>query len=79
MLASVIDRIFDLDAILRQSVGSSWASLSPSQQNMLRQAFCRYTVASYVNSFDRFNGQRFTVEPQTRQADENPIVAPRRG
>ena len=84
MLAPVLDRIFDLDAILRQSVGSSWASLSPSQQNMLRQAFRRYTIASYVNSFDHFNGQRFAVEPQTRPvgSDEQVVrtrITPRSG
>jgi phospholipid transport system substrate-binding protein len=28
----------------------------------LRPAFRRYTIASYVNSFDHFIGQRFTVE-----------------
>ncbi len=33
---------------------------------MLLQAFRRYTVASYVNSFDDFNGQRFEVKPDTR-------------
>jgi phospholipid transport system substrate-binding protein len=66
MLAPVIDRVFDLDAILRQSVGPAWATLPPSQQDTLRPAFRRYTVASYVNSFDRFNNQRFTVESQTR-------------
>jgi phospholipid transport system substrate-binding protein len=61
MLAPLIDRIFDLDAVLRTSVGSAWASLPPSQQT-----FRRYTIASYVNSFDHFNGQRFSVEPQTQ-------------
>ncbi|MGP0003219.1 MAG: ABC transporter substrate-binding protein [Acetobacteraceae bacterium] len=66
MLAPVIDHVFDIDAILRQSVGLVWASLPLSQQDTLRAAFRRYTIASYVNSFDHFNGQRFSVEPQTR-------------
>src|SRR6202035_2690251 len=52
MLAPVIDRVFDLDAILRSSVGLSWSSLPPDQQDQLRSAFRRYTIASYVNSFD---------------------------
>ena len=30
------------------------------------QAFRRYTVASYVNSFDAYKGQRFEVKPDTR-------------
>jgi phospholipid transport system substrate-binding protein len=65
MLAPVIDQVFDLDAVLRTSVGSAWASLPPDQQDMLRPAFRRYTVASYVNNFNSFNGQQFAVEPQT--------------
>ena len=74
MLAPVIDRVFDLDAILRQSIGPAWTTLPPSQQDTLRPAFRRYTVASYVNSFDRFNGQRFAVEPQTRPVDNGEQV-----
>jgi phospholipid transport system substrate-binding protein len=66
ILAPVIDLVFDLDAVLRTSVGSTWASLPPGQQNLLRLAFRHYTVSSYVNSFDRFDGQQFAVEPQTR-------------
>lgn len=65
-LAPVIDRVFDLDAVLRSSVGSAWASLPPVQRDMLQPVFRRYTIASYVNSFNSFNGQQFTVEPQTR-------------
>jgi phospholipid transport system substrate-binding protein len=66
MLAPVIDRSFDVATILGQSIGPSWSSLSPDQQAMLLQAFRRYTVASYVNSFDRYEGQRFEVQPETR-------------
>jgi phospholipid transport system substrate-binding protein len=66
MLAPLVDRVFDLDVVLRTSVGSAWVSLPPSQQDLLRPAFRRYTIASYVNSFDHFNGQRFSVEPQTQ-------------
>jgi len=66
MLAPVIDRSFDIGTILGESIGPTWSSLSPDQQAMLLQAFRRYTVASYVNSFDRYEGQRFEVQPETR-------------
>ena len=66
MLAPVIDQVFDLNAVLRTSVGPEWDSLPQNQQDMLRPAFRRYTVASYVNNFNSFNGQQFTVEPQPR-------------
>jgi len=66
MLAPVIDQTFDLQAILQDSVGPTWESLPPDQQKMLEEAFRRYTVASYVNSFDAFKGQRFQVKPDLR-------------
>ncbi len=66
MLAPVIDSVFDLDAVLRTAVGSAWTSLPPDQRNMLRPAFRRYTVVSYLNNFSSFKGQRFIVQPQPR-------------
>ncbi len=77
MLGPVIDHSFDLTAIMKQSIGSSWAGLSPDQQNLLIDAFRRYTVASYVNSFDAFNGQRFEVSPETRAVGNEQVVQTR--
>jgi len=65
-LALIIDRTFDLKTILEESVGPHWVSLSSNDQDMLMDAFRRYTVASYVNSFDQYDGQRFDVRPDTR-------------
>jgi len=65
-LAPVVETTFDLDNVLQVSVGPLWGSLPPDQQELLRAAFRRYTVASYVNSFDSFDGQRFEVSPQLR-------------
>ena len=77
-LAPVIDQVFDLNAVLRASVGLAWDSLPANQQDQLRPVFRRYTIASYVNSFNSFDGQRFTIEPQTRPAgNDEQIVATR--
>ena len=65
-LAPVIDRAFDLSAILQLSVGPAWASLPPDQQATLLTAFRRYTIANYVNSFDNYTGQHFDVLPDTK-------------
>jgi phospholipid transport system substrate-binding protein len=73
-LAPVIDRTFDLAAILQESVGASWPTLPPAQQAVLTDAFRRYTVSSYVNSFDDFNGQRFTISPDTRAVGSEQVV-----
>ena len=65
-LAPVIDRAFDLPAILQLSIGPSWSGLASDQQTRLLTAFRRYTVANYVNSFDNYNGQHFDVSPDTK-------------
>ncbi len=77
MLAPVVDRTFDLQAILQELVGAPWSTLPPDQQKMLTEAFRRYTIASYVNSFDAFNGQRFEVSPDTRPVGNEQVVQTR--
>lgn len=74
MLSPVIDQTFDLSAILQASVGAAWSALTPDQQQMLAQAFRRYTVATYVNSFNSFDGQRFDVSPTTRAVGKEQVV-----
>jgi phospholipid transport system substrate-binding protein len=73
-LAPAIDQAFDLPAVLAVSVGPGWASLSAEQQSRLLEAFRRYTVASYVANFDSYNGQRFSVLPETRGLDTGRVV-----
>src|SRR5262249_31120298 len=65
-LTPAIEHAFDLTAILQLSVGPSWSSLQPADQNTLLTAFRRYTIANYVNSFDNYTGQRFDVQPPAR-------------
>jgi phospholipid transport system substrate-binding protein len=84
VLAPAVDQAFDLRAVLAISVGPSWANLSPDLQGRLLDAFRRYTVASYVANFDSYDGQRFTVSPNTRSLDAGRVVVqssfePRRG
>jgi phospholipid transport system substrate-binding protein len=83
-LAPMVDQTFDLRAVLVASVGSGWTSVSPDQQGRLLDAFRRYTVASYVANFDRYDGQSLTVLPDTRSLDAERVVVrsrivPRRG
>ncbi|PPQ27372.1 ABC transporter substrate-binding protein [Rhodopila globiformis] len=83
-LEPIVERTFDLQSILKESVGPRWASLPANEQDMLMQAFRRYTVASYVNSFDKYDGQRFVIKPDTRPVGNGEQVVqtqiiPRRG
>jgi len=73
-IAPVIGRTFDLEALVRQVVGSRWAALPPDQQGALGDAFRRYTVASYVSNFDDYSGERFEVLPGVVAVGDDRIV-----
>ncbi|MBS0560245.1 MAG: ABC transporter substrate-binding protein [Proteobacteria bacterium] len=74
-LAPAIDRALDLPAILQVSVGpAAWNTLPPDQQAALLDAFRRYTISLYVSSFNNFNGQKFTIEPDLRTVGNDQIV-----
>jgi len=77
MIAPVIGRTFDLEAILRQVVGPRWTSLPAEQQTQLADAFRRYTIASYVANFDSFSGQHFDVAPIARAVGNDRVVETR--
>jgi phospholipid transport system substrate-binding protein len=74
MLAPVVERAFDLPDILKVSVGPGWSALTGDQQAALLAAFRRYTIASYVDNFDSYNGQRFVVSPTTRTLGDGRMV-----
>jgi phospholipid transport system substrate-binding protein len=74
MLAPAADRALDMGTILQVSIGSMWNTLSADQHSTLLDAFRRYTINSYVNSFDNYNGQRFVVDPNLRAVGANQVV-----
>jgi phospholipid transport system substrate-binding protein len=75
MLDPVISQVFDLQGILRVSVGLSWDGISPDQRAALMTAFRRFTVATYVANFDSYNGQQFEVSPAVRRSGQDEIVS----
>jgi phospholipid transport system substrate-binding protein len=77
MLAPVIDQTYDLDAVLRVSVGSRWSTLDEAARQALAVAFRRFTIATYVANFDSYDGERFEVMPNPRSSGSDEIVASR--
>jgi phospholipid transport system substrate-binding protein len=73
-LAPVIERVFDLDAVLAASIGLSWATLPAAQQAALATAFRRYTISSYTTSFNSYNGQSFQLSPTVRALGNGEVV-----
>ncbi len=76
-IAPAIDRTFDLQAVLRSSVGTQWPTLDEATQGALHAAFRRFTIASYVASFDKDEGERFELTPTLRQVGADQIVQTR--
>src|SRR5215471_17079961 len=60
-LAPVVDRIFDVPSMIRLTLGSSWATLPPAQQQQLTAAFRHYIAATYADRFDSYSGEQLQV------------------
>ena len=76
-LAPSVDAALDLPVILSTSVGLQWSSLPPDQQQSLLEAFRRYTIATYVNNFDNFDGQKLEILPDLRSVGSQQVVQTR--
>jgi len=73
-LTPVVDVAFDLPAILRLSVGPSWTSMALAEQQRLLAVFRQYTVATFVENFDSYDGQTVTVSPNPRPLSDGAQV-----
>ncbi len=73
-LAPVIDKVFDVDTILRTSVGLKWNSLDEATRKVLFSVFRSFTIASYAANFDKDSGEKFDVLPQTRASGADLVV-----
>ena len=60
-LQPVIRRSFDIAAMARLSVGSTWADLHERQRTQLTESFGRYISATYADRFDSYAGQKLEV------------------
>jgi phospholipid transport system substrate-binding protein len=74
VLAPVLDRVFDLETVLKVSVGLRWDSLDPAVRTKLLKVFRRFTIATYVANFDKYDGERFQILPATRESGTDRIV-----
>jgi phospholipid transport system substrate-binding protein len=73
-LAPVVDQVFDLKTVLKVSVGLRWDNMDADVRARLLEAFRRFTVATYVASFDKYDGEQFQILPGARDAGADRIV-----
>jgi phospholipid transport system substrate-binding protein len=74
LVAPVIDKVFNLEAILQTSVGLRWSSLDEAARRTLFTVFRAFTIASYTANFDKDNGEKFEILPQTRASGSDIVV-----
>jgi phospholipid transport system substrate-binding protein len=77
ILARALDQVFDLETILRVSVGLRWSSIDAAARSTLLEAFRRFTVATYVANFDKYTGEKLEVMPDTRVVGEDRVAQSR--
>ena len=77
LLAPVVERTFDLNAILRACVGPRWQSFSPDEQAALGRVFAQFTTASWVSNFSGDSGARFEILPDLRSVGADRVVQTR--
>ena len=75
ILAPVIERVFDLETVLKVSVGLRWDTLKPDTRSELLKVYRHFTIATYVANFDKYDGERFRILPGTRDSGADRIVA----
>lgn len=70
-MTPVVDATFDIPTMIKFIVGTGWASMSEEDHQALTEAFRRMTIANYACNFDKFDGERFVVDPtaQTKGSD----------
>jgi phospholipid transport system substrate-binding protein len=76
-LSRVVENTFDLPEILHRCVGSSWSTLAAPEQAELLEVFQRFTITSYIASFNSYAGQRFEIDPSPRAVGNDVVVETR--
>lgn len=74
MLAPVVHEVFNLDTMLRASVGGGWQKLSEAERKTLAEAFAGWTIATYASQFKTWNGETFTIASFSDPAKPDVLV-----
>ncbi len=73
-LEPAIRTMFDLPEMTRIAVGRDWDNLDAKDQQIIVEAFSRFTIATYANRFDGFSGEHFEVEPKPELRGDNKVI-----
>lgn len=63
LLTPTVDRVFNLQTVLQNSLGLRYRTLPDAQKQQLLEQFRQFTVARYVSNFAVGGSEQFKVEP----------------
>jgi phospholipid transport system substrate-binding protein len=63
-LEPALQQAFDFARMIQVAAGPAWGRATPEEQAELKQAFTRYSVATYASRFSEYTGQRFDITEQ---------------
>ena len=63
LLAPTVDRVFNLQTVLQNSLGLRYRTVPDTQKQQLLEQFRQFTVARYVSNFASGGSDRFKVDP----------------
>ncbi|HVE20848.1 MAG TPA: ABC transporter substrate-binding protein [Acidocella sp.] len=73
-LAPVVNASYDMAEVEKNSVGFLWSTIPAAQQERVAAAFEKFTVASYVSEFSKYNGETITLLPTEKALGADKIV-----
>ncbi len=83
MLAPPVQEVFDLETMVRVSVGGGWQKLSADERKTLTEAFAGWTIATYASQFKAWNGEQFVIagfsDPEKPDVLVNTEIKPKTG
>lgn len=71
----IVSEFYAMTAIAQIAVGVGWASASQADQQALITALTKHSAASLASNFDRYAGEKFTVNPQVKQRGADLLVS----
>jgi phospholipid transport system substrate-binding protein len=73
-LAPVVESSYNLAVVEKNSVGFLWSTIPANQQQALSVEFEKFTIASYVSEFSKYNGEKIELLPSEKSVSDDKIV-----
>jgi phospholipid transport system substrate-binding protein len=73
-IRTIVDRVFDWNAMARSSLGVHWRKLNDAQRKQFVATFRDVLAAEYVNDFDRFRGDEQVTIDQVQTSGDTRTV-----